>query len=175
MRASMVIPFFLALGACSGGAADKAGEEAAAPATLPAGQWQANWEVTAMRQTDHAPKPAVAAKVGDKDQADLCVGKGDGAKPNPALFGGPGYDCAYQSSYIKDGMMTADLACTRAGVHGAINMSMRGTYDSKSYEGTIEANSYLPGPGDFAMTRKIGGKFVAPACQPAAAAAKSGA
>jgi hypothetical protein len=166
MRASIVIPFFFALSACSGGdGGDQAGE-AAAPATLPAGQWQARWEVTAMRQTDHAPKPAVAAKVGDQGNADLCVGKSEGEKPNPALFGGPGYDCTYRSSYIKDGVMNADLACTRAGVHGAIAMSMHGTYDSKSYQGTIEADSYLPGPGDFAMTRRIGGRLGASSCQP---------
>jgi hypothetical protein len=168
MRALILIPFCL-VAACSDDGAGQKTAEQAAPATLPAGQWQATYEVTAMRSTDNS-KPVVTAKAGDKENADVCVGKAEGDKPNPALFSGSGYQCSYQNSYIKDGMMTADLTCTRPGVTGAINMSMRGTYGAKSFEGTVETTTYLPGTGDFAMSRKIGGTLGAASCQPAAAA-----
>jgi hypothetical protein len=169
MRVLIVIPLCLAAACSDDGDGNQAAGQAA-PATLPAGQWRASWEVTAMRQTDHAPRPAVAAKVGDREQADVCVGKAEGERPNPTVFSDPTYRCSYQNSYIKDGMMTADLTCTRKGVTGTINMSMRGTYGLKSFEATVETTTYLPGPGDFAMSRKIGGTLGAASCEAAAAA-----
>jgi hypothetical protein len=166
MRASIVIPFLLALAGCSDdGGAGKA-VEAAAPAALPAGQWQASWQVTAMRSTDNNI-PAVRAKVGDKEEGAGCVQPAATDRPDPALFSGPGYQCMYQSSYIKDGMLTAALTCTRKGVTGKMGMNLQGSYTANSFEGVVDTTSFLPGPGDFAMSRKVSGRRVGPSCAPA--------
>jgi hypothetical protein len=166
MRASIMIPFFLALAACSGdGGADKSGE-AVAPASFPAGQWQARWEVTAMRSTD-GNIPAVKAKVGDKEEGAGCVQPAATDRPDPALFSGPGYQCTYQSSYIKDGMLTAALTCTRKGVTGQMGMNIQGSYTANSFDGVVDTTTFLPGPGDFAMSRKVSGRRVGPSCAPA--------
>jgi hypothetical protein len=168
MRALIAFSCLLAATACSGDSgADKAAAPAA-PATVPAGQWQTGYEVTAIRSTDHSI-PAIPAKVGDKGSFAACVGKADGQQPDPALFAGDGYQCSYKSSYIKDGMLNASLSCTRKKIPGEFLMDVKGSYTATGFDGTVETNTYLPGPGDFAMTRKLSGHLAGPACTPVAA------
>ena len=66
MRYLMMVPFCLAAAACSGGAEEKKSAAPATPATMAAGQYATDFEVTAFRQTDNNPTPAVKAKKGDK-------------------------------------------------------------------------------------------------------------
>ena len=172
MRALLIVPFCLAAAACSGGD-DNANQAAAAPASLPAGTWQAEFEVTKFDSTDKTT-PALKAKKGDKEQASSCVPEADRANPPPALFAGEGYSCTYQNSYIRDGMINATIACTRPELKGQINMAVQGSYDAKSFEATVDSTSFLPGPGDFTMSRKLKGKLTPGACQAAPAAADAG-
>jgi hypothetical protein len=138
------------------------------PATLPAGTWQAEFEVTRFNSVG-GPTPALKAKQGDKEQASSCVPEAQRAKPAPELFAGAGYSCTYQNSYIKDGMINAALSCTRPELKGEIHLAMQGSYTADGFEGTVDTVSYLPG-GNFTMTRKVKGKVSAGACQPAPAA-----
>ena len=167
MRILIIAALGFAAAACSDDDADNKAGEADAPATVPAGQWQTGYQVTAMRSTDNSI-PAVAAKVGDKGTGSACVAPGEGEKPTPALFAGDGYTCSYKSSYIKQGTINATLICTRKGVTGQMGMTVQGSYTARTLEGTVETNSFLPGSGDFAMSRKISGRLAGPACQPAA-------
>jgi hypothetical protein len=169
MRVSMIMPLCLAAAACSGGneAENKAAE---APTTLPAGTWQAEFEVTSFESTDQTT-PALKAKKGDKEQASSCVAEAQRAAPAPELFAGAGYSCTYQNSYIKDGRINATLACTRPELKGQINMAIQGSYTADSFEATVDSTSFLPGPGDFTMTRKLKAKLTPGTCQPAPAAA----
>jgi hypothetical protein len=172
MRIVLIVPLCLAAAACSGGD-DSANQAAAVPATLPAGTWQADFEVTRFTSVG-GPTPALKAKQGDKEQASSCVPEADRAKPAPELFAGTGYSCTYQNSYIKDGMINAALSCTRPELKGEVHMAMQGSYTADGFEGTVDSNSYLPG-GNFTMTRKVKAKVTAGACQAAPAAGDSAA
>ena len=150
--------------ACSGGGEEKKAEDsAAAPAPPGAGQWETNFETTAFRSTD-GKTPVLKAAVGDKVTGAACVAAGEESKPAPALLVGEGYDCNYTTSYIKNGRVNAQLNCRREGISGDIPMSVSGTSTADSFEGTVDTNSSLSGDGDFAMTRKVTAKRIAPAC-----------
>jgi hypothetical protein len=159
---------FLCLGAaaCGGGPEEKKAEEV--PAMLPAGTWTVSSEVTALRSLDGTP-PAIKAKVGDKDSATFCVPKAS-AQPEAALFAGSGYTCGYKSAYIKEGILNATIDCRRADIEGSILMSVQGSYTATGFTGTADTTAYLPGRGDFAMSRKISGSVKPGACTPAPAA-----
>jgi hypothetical protein len=160
MRSWMLVSLCL-VGACSGAAEEKKAEGPVA-AALAAGQWQADFETTAFRSTD-GKTPLVTAKVGDKASAAACVEAGAEQKPAPALFVGEGYDCTYGTSYIRGGRVNTQLTCTHAG-KGPIGFSVSGTSTADSFEGTAETVSYLPGEGDFQMTRKVTARRTGPSC-----------
>jgi hypothetical protein len=153
----------LGAAACGGGSEEKKAEEA--PALLPAGTWTVSSEITALHSLDKTP-PAIKAAVGDKDTATFCVPKASG-QPEPALFAGSGYTCSYKSAYIKDGLLNATIDCRRADVEGSIMMSVQGNYTATGFTGTADTTAYLPGAGDFAMSRKISGSVKPGACTPA--------
>jgi hypothetical protein len=172
MRTLLIVPLCLAAAACSGGD-DGTNQAAAAPTTLPAGTWQASFEVKKFASADKTT-PALKAKEGDKEQDSSCVPEAQRAQPAPELFAGAGYACTYQNSYIKDGMINATIQCTRPELKGQINMAVQGSYTADSFEATVDSTSYLPGTGDFTMSRKVKGKLTPGACQPAAAAGADG-
>jgi hypothetical protein len=171
MRMLMIVPLCMAAAACSGGDDGTANESAAAPASIPAGTWNSEFEVKAFRSTDKTT-PALKAKEGDKEQASSCVPENQREQPPADLFVGSGYTCTYSNSYIKDGTINAALICARPELKGQINMNVSGTYDAKSFEAQVDSTSFLPGDGDFTMSRKVKGKLTPGACQPAAPAAK---
>lgn len=170
MRIILIVPLCLAAAACGGGDSGTNDPQAAAPATIPAGTWNSEFEVKAFRSTDKTT-PALKAKEGDKEQASICVPEGQSERPPAGLFTGGGYDCSYTNSYIKDGMINASLVCGRPELKGQINMTVSGSYDRDSFEAAVESTSFLPGNGDFTMSRKVKGKLSPGACQPAAAPA----
>jgi hypothetical protein len=169
MRLLTIVPLCLLAAACSGGD-DANNQAAAAPETLPAGTWQTSFEVKTFDSADKTT-PALKAKQGDKEQASSCVPEAQRAAPAPELFAGSGYSCTYQNSYIKGGTINATIQCTRPELKGTINMSVSGTYTAGGFDADVESNSYLAGPGNFRMTRKVKGKVTPGACQPAAAGA----
>ncbi|HEX4738388.1 MAG TPA: DUF3617 family protein [Allosphingosinicella sp.] len=172
MRILTIVPICLVVAACSGG--DEANNQAAAPETLAAGTWQTSFEVTQFRSADTGT-PALKAKVGDKEQGSTCIAASRSVEATPELFAGTGYSCTYQTSYIKQGMINGNIQCTRPELKGTINMSVSGTYTADSFEAEVDSNSYLPGPGNFRMTRKVKGKLTPGACQPAATDAEGNA
>ena len=171
MRALILVPLCL-VAACSEGGEQQKKKEAAAK-TVTAGQWETTHEVTGIRSTDKT-EPALKAAAGDKETGSVCVPKGEEATPPPELFAGPGYECSYKNSYIRNGRVTASLGCTREGIDGELMMSVEGKYTATTFEGTVSTTSYLPGRGDFEMNRKMSGRHAADACQAAAAEPKAG-
>jgi hypothetical protein len=166
MGKSWLAVLCLAAAACGGGG----GEEKKAdgpPALLPAGTWTVTSEVTAFRSLDKTA-PALKAAVGDKETTTICVDK---AAPEPpvALFSGNGYTCSYKSAFIKEGMLNATIDCRRAGIDGAIMMTVQGGYTATGFTGTADTTAYLPGPGDYAMSRRLNGSVKPGACAPAPA------
>lgn len=163
MRALIIVPLCLAAG-CSGGEEANNSAETAAAARMEAGQWETTFEVTALRSTD-GTTPVLKTKVGDKETGPTCLAASDADAPPPALFAGPGYTCTYTNSYVRGGRINASLTCTRKGLAGQVMMMVNGRFTATSFEGTVDANSYLAGTGDFALSRKMSGRKTAATCQ----------
>ena len=162
MKRVVMLASLCLVAACSAGGEEEKKAEGPVAATFGAGQWEASFETTAFRSTD-GKTPILAAKVGDKETAAACVAAGSEEKPDAALLVGEGYECSYGTSYIRGGRVNSQLTCTRGGV-GPIGFSVSGTSTADSFEGTAEAVSYLPGNGDFAMTRKVTARRTGPSC-----------
>lgn len=160
MRRLLVGALCLGAAACGGAPDEKKAE--GPPALFPAGTWTASSEVTAIRSLDKTP-PAIKAAVGDKDTAEACVEKPT-QEPPAALFSGTGYTCTYKSAYMKDGLVNAAIDCRRKDVEGSIMMTIQGNYTATGFTGTADTTAYLPGPGDFAMSRKISATVKPGAC-----------
>ncbi|MBV9932151.1 MAG: DUF3617 family protein [Alphaproteobacteria bacterium] len=163
MRKSAALLLCLGAAACGGAPEEK--KPAEVPALLPAGTWTVASEITALRSLDKTT-PAIKAKVGDKDSLTVCVDK-PGPQPPANMFAGTGYECGYKSAYIKDGMLNATIDCRRADVDGSIMMTVQGSYTATGFTGTAETTAYLPGAGDFAMSRTLTGSVKGGACTPA--------
>ena len=161
MRALIIVPLCLAA-ACSdgGGEANKAAEAAD---SMQSGQWEISSEVTAFRSTDKAT-PALKAAVGDKATAPACIEGGKEDKPPAAMFAGVGYECDYKDRYLRGGRINVSLECERESLEGKIQMTVEGTYTGDTFTGTTNANSFLSGDGDFAMTTKVNGRRTGPTC-----------
>jgi hypothetical protein len=161
MRALIIVPLCLAAACSGGGGEENKAEEAAA--AMQAGQWEISSEVTAFRSTDKAT-PALKAAVGDKATAPACIEAGKEDKPPPEMFAGAGYKCEYKDHYVRDGHVNVSLECERDALDGKIQMTVEGTYTGDSFQGTSNANSFLAGDGDFAMSSKISGRRTGPTC-----------
>lgn len=164
MRIWMPVMACLALGACSGESDEDAANKAAAaapPAAMSPGQYATDVAVKAFRSTD-GQTPAIKAKVGDKSTGAGCVAAG--ALPPPELFAGADDKCTYKTNYIKDGMINAALDCTTKGVTGQVQMNIQGSYTATGFEASVDTNTFLPGPGDFAETRAVKGRLTGPTC-----------
>jgi hypothetical protein len=169
MRALIIVPLCLAA-ACSdgGGEANQADE---ATVAMQAGQWEISSEVTSFRSTDKAT-PALKAAVGDKATAPACIEAGKEDKPPAAMFAGVGYECDYKDRYVREGRVNVSLECERDALDGKIQMTFEGTYSGDSFTGTANANSFLSGDGDFAMSTKVSGRRTGPTCAAPAADSK---
>ena len=167
MRILTIVPLCVAVAACGGGGEEKKKAEGQA-ANMAAGQWETTHEVTAMRSADKT-EPALKAAVGDKETGAACIEAGKEATPDAALFAGPGNKCSYKNTYIRNGRITASLSCRRAGIDGELMMTVEGKYTGTTFEGTVSTQSYLPGRGDFEMSRKMSGRQTGPTCQAAPA------
>ena len=173
MRHLFILSACLLATACGGGEEKKA--DVAQAATMEAGQWETALEVTGIRSTDKTT-PALKAKAGDKETGGACIGAGSEGKPPAELFAGPDYKCTTQTSFIRNGRISASLKCSRPGISGDIMHSVDGSYTGTTFEGSVSTITYLPGAGDFEMSRKITGrKTGAASADPAGGAEKKAA
>ena len=159
------------LASCSGGGGEEKKAEAAAAANMEAGQWETAFEVRSIRSTDKT-EPALKAVAGDKETGSACIAAGSEASRPGELFAGPGYTCQTQNAYNRNGRINMQLKCSKSGISGDLMLSVQGTYTGTSFEGTVDTTTYLPGRGDFEMSRKMSGRKTGPAC--AAGAETSG-
>jgi hypothetical protein len=169
MRKLWTAALCLAAAGCGGGGEEK---KEGPPALLPAGTWQVSSEVSSIRATERraGAVPAVSTKVGDKENATVCVDK-PAKEPPAALFAGSGETCTYKNAYIKEGTINAALDCRREDLPGSILINVQGTYTAKGFEGRTDTMAWLTVPGAYQMSRKISGTVKPGACTPAPATA----
>lgn len=164
MRAMMLMAGTMLLGGCGSGGGDAPAKTAAA-AKLGAGLYEVTAEVASLTSTDKTT-PATKLKQGDAVVAKACVAA-DGA-PDAALVGEAGDKCTVPSSYARNGRMSVQLVCQRAGDGGNVMVTMDGKFTADGFDGAAQTETQFIGTGDYRMTRKLTAKRVGDC--PAAAA-----
>ena len=156
MRAMILMAGTLILAGCGSGGGDAPAKTKTA-AALAAGLYEVTAEVASLTSTDKTT-PATKLKQGDKVTARACVAA-DGA-PDVALIGEAGDKCTVPSSYVRNGRMSVQLVCQRAGDGGNVMITMDGTFTVDSFEGAAQSETQFIGSGDYRMTRKLTAKRV---------------
>ena len=166
MRKLMVVAL-LGLAACgeAEGGNKMAEEQAAKDAlALQPGQWEALVDVTSSKVVD-GTSPALKLAAGDKNSINVCVGAGEGNRPQPELLAGlAGADCDYQNIYMKRGRITATISCKHPEVAGDVLVSTDGTFTATGFEGEADISTILAGQGDSVVKAKIVGRKSAESC-----------
>ncbi|WP_114227699.1 MULTISPECIES: DUF3617 domain-containing protein [Sphingomonas] len=155
----------LSLAGCDDAApANNGAKAAAAPDTLPAGEYEVQAKVTSLRSTD-GKVPLVKHKEGDVITSKGCVdAKG---VPAPALFAAAGDECSVQNPYFSGGTINVTLSCTRKGVNGRIMVNVDGETTATGLKGHAVTTTFIDGPGDYDLKTELTGKRVG-VCPPAA-------
>ena len=156
MRYDVVVAGALVLAGCS--AADTpAKTETKVAAKLGAGLYETSAEVTSLASTDKTT-PATKLAMGSKTTAQACVGA-DGV-PAPALFAEAGDQCTSQSSYIRNGRISVQLACTRPGHGGNVLVTMDGKFTADEFSGLVQSTTHFNSYGNFSLSRKLSARRV---------------
>lgn len=147
MRAMLIACGALLVAGCSEEAPTNNVVEAA-PASIPAGEYEVTTTVASFRSTDGST-PIVQAKQGDTGTSRACVGS-DGA-PAPELFAAKGDVCTSQNGYTRNGRLNMTLKCKREGASGDIMTEVSGSYTADSMKGSVTTISSLYGKGDYEL------------------------
>lgn len=151
----------LALAACG----EKPAPVEETAASLAAGLYELNGEVSELTQLDKRTS-ATKLKLGDKLSIKGCVA-GDGT-PAVELLAEDGDKCEFRDKYVRNGRISAQLACTREGVAGQISPMLSGKFKADSFEGEITTGTYLYDHANYRLVRKVTAKRIGD-CPPEAA------
>lgn len=121
------------------------------PATLPAGLYQVDSEVTQLRSADKTT-PATRMKLGDKTTMQACVAA-DGA-PDMAMFVDAGDKCEVTNSYTRSGRISVQYQCSRKG-RGSLYSAADGKYSADGFEALVNMSTSFSGAGDYQVTRRV--------------------
>jgi hypothetical protein len=171
MRTILIAATAALLSACGEGEAE-APKKVAAPATLPAGDYEVTIKTASLVSADQSPLPTFA-KQGDTRTVRGCVGS-DGL-PAADLLATKGDTCQLQNPYVRSGRLNFQLNCNRKG-QGNVMSDVTGSYTAEGFTGTINASSFFPGSGDFKLVEEVTARKVADQCSaPAAEGSKTAA
>ena len=157
MRMTLLACTTLLLAACG---QEEAPKKAAAPATLPAGEYEVTATVTSLTSTDNTPVPTFTRQ-GERTTTRGCVGA-DGL-PTAELLATRGDSCQLQNPYVRNGRMSFQLNCDRPG-QGNVMADVSGTFTADGFAGTLTAASMFAGSGDFQLVQEITARKVADQC-----------
>lgn len=150
----------IALGALVAGCGDEAppaAEKPAAAAALAPGEYEVTSRVSDLKSTDGS-KPRTKLVAGAEATRKVCVGA-DAALP-PDLFQEEGDTCEVKNSYVRNGKLNVQLACTRDGVPGQLVPAADGSFTADRFDAKVRTMTYFQGDGDYSMTRKLDGKRI---------------
>lgn len=150
MRAIMIMAAALLLGGCGNSAPPP---PPAAPAKLPAGEWEVTAKVTSVggKVADKA-----RVKVGDLLVSKACVGA-DGVAP-PALFAAKGDSCEAQSPYVRNGRVNVQMSCTREGSGEKVMAAVNGKYTADAITGDGRVTTYVSGMDNHVVEQELTGR-----------------
>lgn len=163
MRMMLIAASAVLLSACGEGEAE-APKKVAAPATLPAGDYEVTIKVASLVSADNTPVPTFA-KQGDTRTVRGCVGA-DGL-PAADLLATKGDTCELQNPYVRSGRLNFQLNCNRKG-QGQVSADVNGSYTAEGFTGTVNTSSFFTGSGDFKLVEEVTARKVADQCSPAA-------
>ena len=133
------------------------GEDKPAPApvedaaTMTPGEYEIASEVTKLQSTDKST-PATSARMGDKTTSRACIAK-DGTI-DTAMFIEAGDKCSAQSNYARNGRLSIQYTCSRAG-KGPVYPAVDGNFTADGFEALVTTGTAFSANGDYAMTRHL--------------------
>ena len=143
---------------CSGESAQQQNAvEETAKAPEP-GEYELTANVDQVRSTDKTT-PATSLKAGAAAPAKRACVAADGAL-DPKLFAEASDTCTVTESYVRNGRMSVQLRCKRAGQSGDVMQRVDGNFTKDSFEAQIIGSTSFGGSGDYAMTRSATAKRV---------------
>lgn len=159
-----------ALAGCGGSDASQKGNEGAAarPAALTPGEYELTVTVDQLRSTDDSA-PATDLEIGGEPVVKRACVAQDG-NIAPAMFAEGEDDCTITDSYVRNGRMSMQLKCTRAGKGGQVMQLVDGDFTADGFEAKILGSTGFSGPGDYEINRTAKAQRVGdcPAAAPAA-------
>lgn len=147
------------LAGCSGEPAqqENAATEETAKALQP-GEYELTAKVDQVRSTDNT-SPATSLKAGaDAPTKRACVAA-DGSL-DPKMFAEASDTCTVADSYVRNGRMSVQLKCTRAGQGGNVMQLVDGDFTADSFEAKVLGSTSFSGSGDYEMARSVSAKRV---------------
>jgi hypothetical protein len=157
-----------ALAGCGSGGENET--KAAAPDTIPAGQYEVTAETTQFSQADEG-EAALNMAVGTREVRSVCIG--DTASPD--LFAAEGMTCRQGSSdYIRSGTISSTYSCTVEGREGGAALTISGTFTADGFQATRNLRTTFEGPGDVTAAANLTGRRTGD-CTPGADAGNSAA
>lgn len=143
---------------CGGEAPEQKDAKSERAASLTAGEYELAWTVTDVKSTDQTT-PATSLKAGEPaTTARTCVGAN--GKLDPAAFAEGSDSCTVTENYVKNGRMSLQLKCTRAGQSGNVMQGIDGNFTADAFEATVLGSTGFGGSGDYNMTRKVTAKRI---------------
>lgn len=137
------------------GGADTGQQNAATterPKTLQPGEYELTTVVEEIKSTD-GTTPITRLKMDAPVVTRACVAP-DGAL-DTAMFEEAGDTCSFTDNYVRNGRMSVQLKCTRAGQSGNVMQLVDGDFTADSFEARILGSTGFGGSGDYNMTRKV--------------------
>lgn len=148
-----------------GGGGNEAAQTARA-AELQPGEYELSTSVEQIRSSDNST-PATSLQAGAPAAVTRACVTAEGAV-DPAMFAEGEDQCSVTDSYVRNGRMSVQLRCTRAGKDGNVMQLVDGDFKADSFEATVLGSTGFSGDGDYESTRKVTARRVGD-CPPAGA------
>jgi PBP1b-binding outer membrane lipoprotein LpoB len=143
---------------CSGEPAQQQNTAEETAKALQPGEYELTAKVDQVRSTD-GTSPATALKVGASAPAKRACVAADGSL-DPKMFAEANDACTVADSYVRNGRMSVQLKCKRAGQGGNVMQLVDGDFNKDSFEAKVLGSTSFSGSGDYEMARSVTAKRV---------------
>lgn len=148
----------LLAGCGGGGEASNASAEEDNAAALAPGEYELSMIVEQVRSTDNTT-PMTKLKAGAPAATSRACIAADGAI-DPKMFAEGSDQCTVTDNYVRNGRMSVQLKCTRAGQTGHVMQLVDGSFKADSFEARVLGSTGFVASGDYDMTRRMTGRRI---------------